>query len=56
MDAIVSIDTAVKMGGAKHGLASQAWRDLYLIDNRLRLVNNLMYVAMKSFKCCTGKA
>ena len=40
VDAIVSTDTAGKTGGVKHGLTSQAWLDLHLLDSKLSLVNN----------------
>ena len=55
VDAIVSTDAAVKTGAVKHGMTSQVWRDLHVVDNRLSLVNNSMHGAMKS-KFCTGKA
>ena len=35
----VDLHTAVKTGSVKHGMASQAWHDLHLVDNRLSLVN-----------------
>ena len=47
VDAIVSTDAAVKTGAVKHGMTSQLWRDLHVMDNRLSLVNNSMHVAMK---------
>ena len=34
-----------------HGMASQAWRNLHLVDKGLSLVNNSMYVAMESLQC-----
>ena len=52
----MSTGTAVKTGSVKNGMSSQAWRDLHLVDNRLSLVNDLIYVAMKRSKFCTGKA
>ena len=56
VDEMMSTNTALKTGSVKHGMASQSWRDLHLVDNRLSLVNDSMYVAMKSSKCYTGKA
>ena len=56
VDEMMSTNTALKTGSVKHGMAYQSWRDLQLVDNRRSLVNNTMYVAMKSAICCTEKA
>ena len=32
----------MKAGSVKHGMASQALRDLYLLDNKLSLLNGWM--------------
>ena len=44
----MSTNTAVETGCVKNGIASQAWRDLHLLDNGLSLLNGSIYVAIKN--------
>ena len=46
----MSTGTAVEMGIVKTGMASQALRDLHLLDSRLNPSNGWMNVALNSSK------
>ena len=52
---MMSTNTALKTGSVKHGMASQSWHDLQLVD-KLSLVDGSMYVAMESSKSCAERA
>ena len=56
LDEITSKHTAVKTGSVKHGMPVQAYHNLHLLDNRLRLHSGSIHVAVERRKMCAGHA